>query len=57
MKGRDMICVIFEVWPKKDGKAEYLAIAARLREFLSNRPGFISIERFQSLREIWGHNA
>jgi heme-degrading monooxygenase HmoA len=44
-----MIAVIFEVYPTKEGKIEYLAIAARLREFLKDRPGFISIERFQSL--------
>jgi hypothetical protein len=44
-----MIAVIFEVYPTKEGKTEYLAIAARLREFLKDRPGFISIERFQSL--------
>jgi len=30
-------------------KTEYLAIAAQLRRFLEDRPGFISIERFQSL--------
>lgn len=46
-----MIAVIFEVYPTKEGKAEYLAIAARLREFLKDRPGFISIERFQSLTD------
>ena len=44
-----MVAVIFEVHPTKEGKAEYLSIAAGLREFLKNRPGFISIERFQSL--------
>lgn len=44
-----MVAVIFEVYPTKEGKAEYLAIAAGLREFLKDRPGFISIERFQSL--------
>jgi heme-degrading monooxygenase HmoA len=44
-----MIVVIFEVYPTKEGKGEYLAIAGNLREFLKDRPGFISIERFQSL--------
>lgn len=44
-----MLAVIFEVYPTETGKAEYLVIAAELREFLENRPGFISIERFQSL--------
>ncbi len=44
-----MYAVIFEVWPTKNGKDEYLKIASNLREFLQNREGFISIERFQSL--------
>ena len=44
-----MIAVIFEVIPTDDGKAEYLAIAAELKERLLDIPGFISIERFQSL--------
>jgi heme-degrading monooxygenase HmoA len=44
-----MIVVIFEVYPTKEGKGEYLTIAGRLRAFLKDRPGFISIERFQSL--------
>jgi heme-degrading monooxygenase HmoA len=44
-----MFVVIFEVIPTKDGKEEYLKIAAELRRFLENRAGFISIERFQSL--------
>ena len=46
-----MIAVIFEVTPTKEGKQEYLDIASRLREHLSEMPGFISIERFQSLAE------
>lgn len=46
-----MYAVIFEVWPTKDGKEEYLQIASKLKEFLQNREGFISIERFQSLSE------
>jgi heme-degrading monooxygenase HmoA len=46
-----MIAVMFEVYPTKAGTAEYLAIAAKLREFLQNRPGFISIERFRSLSD------
>ena len=44
-----MIAVIFEVTPTETGQAEYLAIAANLREQLRDVPGFISIERFQSL--------
>ena len=46
-----MFAVIFEVWPKVEGKEEYLEIAAKMRAFLENRVGFISIERFQSLSE------
>ena len=44
-----MYAVIFEVYPKESGKEEYLNIASNLRSILENRPGFISIERFQSL--------
>jgi heme-degrading monooxygenase HmoA len=44
-----MYAVIFEVYPTKEGKEEYLKIASTLKEFLQNRKGFISIERFQSL--------
>ena len=46
-----MQAVIFEVWPTVEGKEEYLTIAAELRDFLENRDGFISIERFQSLTD------
>lgn len=46
-----MIAVIFEVIPTKEGKQEYLEIASSLREHLVKIPGFISIERFQSLTE------
>ena len=44
-----MYAVIFEVWPTKNKKDEYLKIASTLKDFLQNREGFISIERFQSL--------
>jgi len=46
-----MIAVIFEVIPTAEGKQEYLSIAAQLRERLKEIPGFISIERFQSLSD------
>ncbi len=46
-----MIAVIFEVIPKTAGKAEYLDIAAKLKKHLMAIPGFISIERFQSLTD------
>lgn len=46
-----MYAVMFEVKPTTAGKEEYLNIAAELRQFLTDRKGFISIERFQSLAE------
>ena len=46
-----MHAVIFEVWPKEEGRQEYLDIAAALRPTLEKMDGFISIERFQSLSE------
>jgi heme-degrading monooxygenase HmoA len=44
-----MISVIFEVIPLKSKYQHYLDMAAELKPFLSTIPGFISIERFQSL--------
>ncbi|MEW6590487.1 MAG: antibiotic biosynthesis monooxygenase [Pseudomonadota bacterium] len=46
-----MFAVIFEVYPTETGKQEYLSIAAQLRQFLADRLGFISIERFQSFSD------
>ena len=46
-----MIAVIFEVKIKEGMQAEYLEIAAELREHLAQVDGFISIERFTSLSE------
>jgi heme-degrading monooxygenase HmoA len=46
-----MHAVIFEVWPKEEGRQEYLDIAAALKPTLETMDGFISIERFQSLSE------
>ena len=46
-----MIAVIFEVWPAEGRRAEYLDIAASLREDLGTIDGFISVERFESLKE------
>jgi heme-degrading monooxygenase HmoA len=48
---QSMIVVIFEVWPKADGKQQYLDIAAALRPLLEDVDGFISIERFESLHQ------
>jgi heme-degrading monooxygenase HmoA len=46
-----MIAVIFEVCPHTHAKAEYLAVAASLAPLLAEIDGFISIERFQSLKQ------
>ncbi|MEZ0609253.1 antibiotic biosynthesis monooxygenase [Fibrella sp. WM1] len=44
-----MIAVLFEAFPAEGKWDEYLDIAAELRPELSKLPGFIAIERFQSL--------
>ena len=44
-----MIAVIFEVIPKEGARQTYLDIAASLRDELEALPGFISVERFESL--------
>ncbi len=44
-----MIAVIFEVEPAEGQRAAYLDIAASLRRHLEAIPGFISVERFESL--------
>ncbi|MBJ3816775.1 antibiotic biosynthesis monooxygenase [Shimwellia pseudoproteus] len=44
-----MIAVLFEVNVKPEGQARYLALAAGLSQQLADMPGFIGIERFQSL--------
>lgn len=46
-----MIAVIFEVWPKEGHREPYLARAAELKNHLADIPGFISVERFESLME------
>jgi heme-degrading monooxygenase HmoA len=46
-----MIAVIFESEPRDDQLQAYLDAAAWLRPKLAEIPGFISIERFQSLSE------
>jgi heme-degrading monooxygenase HmoA len=46
-----MIAVIFEVWPARGRRAEYLDIAAELRPLLDEIDGFLSIERFESLSQ------
>ena len=46
-----MIAVIFELWPTKEGTAEYFELAGALRPELEKIDGFISIERFESVTE------
>ncbi|MBS0502961.1 MAG: antibiotic biosynthesis monooxygenase [Proteobacteria bacterium] len=46
-----MIAVIFEGWPAEGEGQRYLDIAASLRPILDGVPGFLSIERFQSLAD------
>ncbi|CAN7643694.1 antibiotic biosynthesis monooxygenase family protein [Duganella sp. LjRoot269] len=45
-----MIAVIFEVIPSGGGYAEYLDRAAQLAPLLEKMAGFISIERFESMK-------
>lgn len=44
-----MHILIFEVWPKPEYRERYLELAAELRAELEQMPGFVSVERFQSL--------
>ena len=44
-----MYAVIFEVEITEGKKDQYLTIAAHLKEQLITMPGFLSIERFESL--------
>jgi heme-degrading monooxygenase HmoA len=45
------MAVIFEVWPAKGQRDEYLNMAAALRKEVEKIDGFISVERFESLYE------
>jgi heme-degrading monooxygenase HmoA len=44
-----MIAVIFEANALPDAQERYLQLAAELEPLLADAPGFISVERFQSL--------
>ena len=46
-----MIAVIFEARVQPAEGARYLELAAELRPLLDSIPGFVSIERFQSLSD------
>ena len=46
-----MIAVIFEVRPAEGHRTHYLERAAALKAHLADIPGFVSVERFESLAE------
>jgi heme-degrading monooxygenase HmoA len=46
-----MIAVIFEVTPAEGRRDAYLEHAATLRPLVEQIPGFLSVERFQSLTD------
>ena len=46
-----MFVVIFEVTPKEGQADTYFDMAAELKPLLLEQPGFLSVERFQSLME------
>jgi heme-degrading monooxygenase HmoA len=46
-----MYLIIFEIYPNIDQKDRYFELAAQLRETLHQQPGFIHVERFQSLAD------
>lgn len=46
-----MIAVIFELEPKDGHAHRYFELAAGLRETLEKQPGFISVERFESIAQ------
>jgi heme-degrading monooxygenase HmoA len=46
-----MIAIIFELWPTEGRQDDYFGLAAALKSDLELVPGFISVERFQSLAD------
>ena len=46
-----MIAVIFEAFPAEGKRDDYFDIATELRPLLNKVPGFISVERFQSITD------
>ncbi len=51
LENSSQVIVLFEVKPTKQGKEEYLRIAAELKEELSKAEGFISSQRYESLNQ------
>ena len=48
-KNIEKVAVIFEVIPTEEGTAKYFELGAALKEYLQKMPGFISVERFESV--------
>ena len=46
-----MHVIIFEVYPKQGKADDYFEMAAELKPLLEEQPGFIAVERFQSLND------
>jgi len=46
-----MHVIIFEVYPKQGKADDYFTLAAELKPILEEQPGFIAVERFQSLND------
>lgn len=46
-----MVIVVFELMMKPGVESRYFDLAAMMREEVENQPGFMGIERFQSLSE------
>jgi heme-degrading monooxygenase HmoA len=46
-----MIAILFELWPAGGRADDYFDLAAALKSDLELIPGFISVERFESLAE------
>ena len=51
LSGTIMIAVISEVWPFPDRLNEYVSLSNELRPHLEAIDGFISSERFESVKE------
>ena len=45
----EKVAVIFEVTPTEEGTAKYFELGGMLKEYLQKMPGFISVERFESV--------
>ena len=46
-----MYVIIFEMCPKQGKTDDYFALAGELKPVLEKQPGFIAVERFQSLND------